>query len=76
MRRFRVVAASEHLAALIDPSQSLAVAQWHIDPHRTSAAVYPSGDQCEQSTGPLPGPRRQRHDLVIALGLIEQRIAL
>ena len=53
VRRLIVVAAAQHLAALVYPRQCLAVGQRDIEPHDAGIALEPAIDQLEQPVASL-----------------------
>src|SRR3954452_7577175 len=70
-----IVAATEHLAMLVDPGQGLAVGKRHVKPHRAGAILQAVINQPEQRVAPLPGRCRQRNRLAVALRLVQQGFA-
>ena len=64
---------AEHLAMGVDPRQRLAVGERHIEPHRARAVLEPAVEQPQQPVASLPGRRRQRHAIGIALRLVDER---
>ena len=75
VRRLAVVAPAQDLAVCVDPGQGLAVGERHVEPHRPRP-VEPAIEQREQRLAPLPGRRRQRHAVDVALRLVEEAGAL